>query len=135
MYVMTQAIAVRRQSDKRTDVISIRRVFDELVKHHEVVLDFSVQPLGVDQLEQKIEELEEISRDLRTYTNKRLAHYDDTGKAYSATFGDIDRSIDHLGQLLQDLQYVLKDTHLVLEPIQLTSWTEIFKHPWVTDTE
>jgi AbiU2 len=116
-YSATQAAAVRRQADKREDVISLRRLLTEIKEHPtlltrewyaSIYTDSSVSPdqsweryagdVGhhVDPalVENDLEALLEAAEKARQWTNKHIAHSDRERLDVGLTFGELDKGVD-----------------------------------------
>ena len=123
-YGVAQAVGVRRQIDKRTDIISLRRLLDELQTHpEEISRDFYVgraewgiqwkahqefddwageggAVLDVGVVAANVSLLEAATDKVRVYVNKHVAHSDTKKSEWEApTFAELDEAIDALFEL------------------------------------
>jgi hypothetical protein len=137
------AISVRRQADpeRRSDAISLGRLLAEIAanpdvltrdRFHDLFRDQGFSQEHVDQWFDKfagegqprlpkdvvladIERLEEASQVVRTYADKRIAHWDRRAPTTLATWGDLDRAIDTLWQLAAKYRRILRNETMIRE--------------------
>lgn len=133
MYVATQSSGVRRHGDTREDVVTLRRILEDMRINYDVVTEFSEAHVSVEKIEAEIDRLIEVSGSVTYYTNKRIAHLDPNELDRVPTFGDLHSSIDQLGSLLQKCHLILHNADLSLDIVEATAWPEIFRHPWIVD--
>ena len=160
-YVTSQAMGVRRQVDRRSDVISIGSVLLELEENSSVLSrDRYFEICGpVDGRHQesvthrnfdawagaggdvvapaivasKRAGLNDAAARVREYVNKRIAHWD-RKDPQTFTFGDLDAALDKLGSTLQELELLLRGVSLIrVEPYVQTAWQWAFAVPWLDD--
>jgi len=154
-YVTEVAVSVRRLCDRDSRTISLVRLLDELVTHPDYVTrelwigrrrglvdDASLaEPWAVwggdvgDHLDPQVPlrdrcALLELTKDLRTYVNKHVAHMDaDRGEfTVNVTFGHV----EEIQTLVYDTytRYFEFLTETALAEIQFPPWKSIFKVIW-----
>lgn len=157
-YLLCQGLAIRRQVDKRTDVVSLRRLLDEieanphvisraryLAKLHpsdrrtgEELFDQLVGPGAVtlekDKPATDIGRLEEGTRRIVTWVNKEVAHYDpSTGKfSEGLTFGDLHGAVDLIFEIFNYYGQLILG-RLVAEKVVMPRWEQVFRVAWIPD--
>ena len=81
---------------------------------------------------QDIRELEYESMKVKTYVDKRIAHYEKIEFKDIPSYQELYDAIEHLGQLhckYYGLFRLWGKANLV--PIKQYDWTVIFHHPWI----
>ncbi len=133
MYAPIQSIAVRRHADTRKDVVSLKRILRDMQVNHNVLETHSSCPATNEELQSEIDRLDELAETVIHYTNKQVAHLDPKGLERIPTFGDLDKSLDQLFEILRQSALMIKGSSLEMEIVEATAWEEILHHPWIID--
>jgi hypothetical protein len=83
------------------------------------------------QLEKQLREIDKLAEGVRSMANKVVAHADRRGVAKPPTYGDLDRCLDRIADLVRTYKLLLTGTETVMEPIDATGWTDVFRYPWL----
>jgi len=159
-YVDGQAIAVRRIADPKAGhrEISLGRLLADIskncgvmsrsrfvglhsdgipqeiaIKTYDELFGDGGTDMSMDKLEQTIARLEEASRSIREFADRFVAHTDNRGMEALPTFDDLDRAIDEIGRVLQDVTLLLEAASLAtVEPAIQVDWKHPFRGPLFT---
>jgi hypothetical protein len=160
-YATTQAVAIRRQAEVSTRVISLGRLINEIasdaalvtrkfwvglwgtsvaVRLGEADRGFTKQfaPGGGNQLDPGIPaadlaQLTRVAGAVKTYVDQHVAHNDAKPRGGLPTFKDLDASIDLIGQLFTKYTNLLTASTWVMldEPAIQHDWKAIFRERWI----
>jgi hypothetical protein len=81
-----------------------------------------------------LEDLRAAAATVEKHTDRNIAHADREGAEALATFGDIDRAIDVIGEIFK--KYALLFTaasYVTLEPVIQGNWLAVFREPWIRE--
>lgn len=158
-YSTTQAVGIRRESYTTQGQVTLARVMADIEKFPTVAtydrfilgVDADLrdtvetvwhrwQPSGrahisADVVAQDRELLREAAAPVRRYVSKRLAHRDRDERTddQPLTFGDIDRALDQLGEMLKLYYGLITGMQLAyVTPITGAQWVEMFQVAWAT---
>jgi hypothetical protein len=99
--------------------------FDRLWAHCGCHVDPEVPRRDLQQLRQSAER---VTR----YVNKRIAHTDLDADSASATYKELNSSIDLLAELATKYHNLLTgETYLTMLPAVWSPWKKIFRQPWI----
>ena len=161
-YAATQAVAIRRQAEVRSRVISLGTLLSEIEadahrltrkfwcgmwesdEHEQLVAnrqfdDHMAGEAGGDHLNPSIpatdlETLTQKAESVKKYVDEHLAHADARRDPPSATFDDIDGALDTIGELFTKyVGFLTASTWTMLEPAIQHNWKAIFMRPWLPD--
>ncbi|CAN5240967.1 hypothetical protein BH18GEM1_BH18GEM1_08150 [soil metagenome] len=155
------AVGVRRQADKRRDVICLTRLLKEIeaddhLLHREWFLSLYTDPKVREQIADSHfdslagegatyyeasragkdrERLQSTATTIRQYVNKRVAHRGEDDPKEIPTFKDLDEAIVVLEDLVVKYNSLLRATPYPddLLPTWQYDWKAIFQVPWITD--
>lgn len=163
-YASTQAAAVRRQVDRRRDVVSLVRLLEEIAAHPEVMTrdrhlalwrrdDGDFEEPGNRNYDRfagarerdvvettlvrgHIQTLTETAEVVRTYVNEVVAHTADETTHAVPTFAELNAAIDTIGEIVKEYASLLKAEVLwQLEPVIQHDWEAPFRQRWITEDE
>lgn len=153
-YAAAQSLAIRRQTDKRTDSISLRRLLMELEAQPEVVTrdrfvrvncggseriaadlwpplaDPSGVHLGPAVVRADLDELLTTAATVERFASKRLAHWDVDEWMTPVTYGELHDCVDAVGKLLERYSGLLTGTTQGADPIMPVGWDRVFWRQW-----
>lgn len=156
LYATTQAVGVRRQNDRSSDVISLRRLLESMKvnahlltrkrfidlyprgmrdRHAEDAFDrycgtgkARLDPAVVDSL---LNRLDQAATVVHNFVSKRMAHHV-KGASTIATFADLDKALDSLEDVLKHVVMILRANGLqTAVPVHLEDWKAVFRKPWI----
>ncbi|HXC77097.1 MAG TPA: hypothetical protein VNU19_08590, partial [Candidatus Acidoferrum sp.] len=155
-YATTQAVAVRRQADVSGQVITLGGLLADIAGKPEHLTReryVSMYPWGMQHLGDRDfdafthaggahvdptlvasdqRRLSDQSQSIRTYVNRRLAHFDKKPPPVP-NFDDLDAAIDTLGSLFHKYNLLLTGAdRAFMEPIPQYDWLAPFRIPWMT---
>jgi hypothetical protein len=158
-YSSAMAISIRKLVDPRKDVISYRRLLEEIRDNPTVITrarfklnfvdsnyDESLADLDFDNyagagrehldpsvVKGEIDELLNKTARLRKYVNKRVAHHDQQEFDAIPQFRDLDEAVDFVGRLHRQYFHIFKCLGYdnLLPP--LGDWKSVFRYPWLSD--
>lgn len=152
------SLAVRRQCDNDKNVISYRRLLEGIKSNPRVLsrtrfisdfadYNYTQEDASEDfdkysgagqefvdllMIDQDISELEYESMKVKTYVDKRIAHYEKIEFKDIPSYQELYDSIEHLGQLHSKYYSLFRCWGKSnLAPIKQYDWTLIFHHPWI----
>jgi hypothetical protein len=152
-YAAAQALAIRRQIDKRTDSISLRRLLIELEAQPEIitrerflrvncggneqiaahlwpdVADAGGTHLDAIRVRADLAELLETATTVERFASKRLAHWDMAEWTTPVTYGELHACVDTVGKLLEWYSGLLTGTTQGADPIMPLGWERVFWQP------
>lgn len=160
-YKETQALAVRRQTDVRTDVVSLGRLIQEVAAFPQVISRdrflASHRPddrgmaqgfydnlvgAGLSSLpraapEADLARLSAGVEHIRTWVDKEIAHWDPRRGEFSAglTFGDLHASIDLIFEMMNRYRCLLAIGNVHDEVGLPPGWTRVFEWAWAPQAE
>lgn len=91
-----------------------------------------VDPIAIDE---QIEELKRVTKTLKKYVDKRIAHYDRTPPPLGPSYKDIDEAFDFLSELLSMYYQHFRAASLSLGPYIQYDWKEIFRKAWIPKSD
>jgi hypothetical protein len=157
-YAASQALAIRRQLDLRSDSISLRRLLTEMAKRPELLsrdhylsffeADDHWQDYGnsgfnrlagngedyvpVSVIEADLQRLQEVSQLVKRYADKMVAHADEKGLSTLPTLGEMNAAIDVIGELMNKYRTLLTaEAFATLVPVIQEDWKAPFRKPWL----
>jgi hypothetical protein len=75
--------------------------------------------------------LDEIAEPIIRHVNKRVAHFDERELPEVPTYGEINRALDFVGEVLNRYESLLKAAEWErLVPIHQSDWTQAFTVAW-----
>ena len=159
VFVHSAAVAARLQTMTGQNSVSLRRILEELQQHPEIVsreyfvglhgdedgikemghrtFDRLAGPgaerLDSKRIDQDLKQLDRMADQIKHYTNRRIAHYDERGLRQDLP------TFDDLTKCLKGLDELVKKYRLVLEAVSMSSllptfqfdWKEVFYFPWI----
>jgi hypothetical protein len=149
--ISTIALGVRRQADRATDVISLRRLLDEMIRYPDVITRDSHAAIcapekdyGFDKwagedgdhldptrLNERLQRLIDAASEVKRFVDKRLAHTVEMANKPTFTFGQLNAALDEISALVIDLDYLLNCVGLVsAEPTIQNPWQRAFNVAW-----
>ncbi len=157
-YVTYVAMAIRRQLDDYNDVISLKRLVQDIannpndISRSEHVKLFSSLPPLVDGNTQgnqsfdklagsgqyfdpqiAVDDLSLLENDgisIMQLVNRKFAH-NSKNQSPIMTFDDVDEVIETLKSLVQKYMLLITATHSTLEPVIGQDWQDIFTKAWI----
>ena len=156
-YADATTLRVRRLLDKGRNAQSLPNLFRRLRAHQRLLtrtmhLEFYTDPdfephgqatfdalagVGVDcyplsRIDELEAELSKVPKVLRTYADKRVAHFEEKKRPTVPTFNDLRSSFDALEGVLHELNLLLNAVEVPsLIPTLQFDFDEIFTEPWV----
>jgi hypothetical protein len=159
-YATTQAVAIRRQAEVSTRVVSLGRLIAEIrddakrlsrawwvglwtdpdpIQDHFANNGFTKQyaPGGGDHLDPAIPEadlahLTSVAESVKRYVDQHVAHNDASPRGDLPTFDDLNASIDVIGELFGKYGNLLTAASWVtVVPVMQHDWQAIFRQPWL----
>lgn len=126
-YVVAQAVAIRRQADRRKDVCSLRRLLQEILTHTALLPGFEKTTAQKD-----IAELEAVAKIVKAYVDDHVAHDAATPKPFAApTVGDLHRAIDTVAEMFERYALTLTGGNWMLADMIQDDWRAVFRHTWI----
>lgn len=163
-YVAATTVAVRTQVDTDNRVISFVRLLEDIAafpntitrpwfvsryrttRTHVAETDFDrFDPRGLGHVDPEVvqsdlDRLQNEARAVEAYVNNYVAHRNreialgQLATPPRVTWGELDRVIDLLGELLQRYTSLLNQQALVSVELQIGQhWREVFRHPWIEE--
>lgn len=166
LYAMSAAVAVRRLLDKNRRSISLATIVQRLTDnpalmtrrrfvsgYRKSMRDAGIadeafdefagpggQAVHPDILQRKLDEAVAKCAPIRKYVNKVVAHTDRARPAGLPKLADLTKAIDALGELLKELELLIRQVDLVsleaegsVEPLLPHDWDSVFREPWIRD--
>ncbi|OGS04903.1 MAG: hypothetical protein A3G41_01810 [Elusimicrobia bacterium RIFCSPLOWO2_12_FULL_59_9] len=158
VYSQAAVVAVRRQADRRKDVVSLARLLDEIRKSPAVISrdrfvalytagrlpahlghrDFD-KFAGADEpsisaamIEKDLAQLQKTAASIKLFSHKRVAHYDDKKFQKVPTWNELDECLDLSEALLKKYLCIFRaEAHINIVPTWQYDWKEIFLVPWI----
>ena len=156
-------MGIRRQNDRRSDVVSLARLLREIESNPNVItrerftsvcspdnenVDAVVNQnfdewagLGGSQVDPervqtRLDRLQKTVEGIVHHVNKKLAHTDEGDPPSGFTFDELDAAMTEIGGLLIDLHLLLKCVALVsAAPTIQVPWRRAFSVPWLPQTD
>jgi hypothetical protein len=133
-YVHTQAIAIRRQIDARSDVVSLGRILREIIEELE-----NGSPGWVVHKSLSLEEARDLKGRLDSFlallarlVNKRIAHTDTGTVNDLLRIGPLHDAMDNLFDVFKVVEvFVTGASTPDLRPIIQHDWEAVFRLPWL----
>jgi hypothetical protein len=153
-YAAAQSLAIRRQIDKRTDSVSLRRLLIELQARPEVITrdrfarvncggseriaahlwpplaDPSGAHLDAALVRADLDELVTTAATVERFASKRLAHWDVDEWTTPVTYGELHDCVDAVGKLLERYSGLITGMTQGADPIMPVGWERVFWSPW-----
>jgi len=153
-YAAAQSLAIRRQIDKRSDIISLRRLLKELEAQPEVITwdrflrvncggseriaaqmwpplaDPSGAHLDARVVRADLDELLTTAATVERFASKRLAHWDVDEWTTPVTYGELHDCVDTVGKMLETYSGLLTGTTEGADPIMPVGWERVFWTNW-----
>jgi hypothetical protein len=157
-YATTQQVAVRRQVDRRRDTVSLRRLLEDIAANPGVATrqrhlaawggdeDFSREAhrnfdrfagegrntINRAMVREDITALENAAAIVKRYADEAIAHMADDIETQVPTFGELNDTIDTIGELVKKYVSLLQAVWLVeLVPVIQEDWKAPFRRPWL----
>jgi AbiU2 len=127
-YSAAQAVAIRRQADRRRDVCSLRRLLEEIASHPALIPGFDAATARSD-----ASALESAADAVKGYVDEHLAH--DAAEptvATAPTFRDLHEAIDVMCATFQQYAVTLTGAWWALDGLIQDDWRAIFRAPWIS---
>jgi hypothetical protein len=127
-YSAAQAVAIRRQADRRRDVCSLRRLLEEMASHAALVPGFDPTSARSDAVT-----LDSAADAVKGYVDEHVAH--DAAEptvATAPTFGDLHEAIDVICATFQQYAVTLTGAWCALDGLIQGDWRSIFRAPWIS---
>lgn len=159
-YFRSQALGIRRQTDLRTDVISLAALIKRVAEAPQVLsrerfsdahgldeyadqdFDDVIGVAGLDHIDSAtplddLKRLRDGTESVRTCVTKEVAHYDPNKGTFEVdlTFGDLHSAVDLVGELFQKCNSLIRVEHLALDKRVMSAWPVIFRVAWIPDEE
>lgn len=127
-YATRQAVAIRRLRKARSGQYSFRNLLTEIRDHPKLTIN-STDPQEV---EADIQSLNagNLWR-VHNYVDQFVAHKQESPKAVTATFEDVDAAIDQLGELLQKYLLIVQNERLMLDTVMAGDVMAPFRKAWL----
>ena len=163
--VAALAMGIRRQRDKRTDVISLARLLQEIKDNPDVLTrdrfveqtcvpsddeylrsamhktfdrwaDGDGANVSPELIQERIDQLDSAVEKIVHHVNKKFAHTDEGEPPTGFTYGELDKAMKEIGDLLVDLHLLLTCASLTsADPTIQVPWRRAFVMPWLPDDE
>jgi type I restriction enzyme M protein len=78
-----------------------------------------------------LKKLEEDTKEIKKYRNKRVAHRDRTEQPFKANYDDLHKAVETVRAITSKYYLLLKQGSNDLIPIDQTDWQKIFTMPWI----
>ena len=154
-YAATQAVAVRRQLDRRRDVVSLWRLLDEMARHPEVMtrdrhvalwdgddarhananfdrFSGGADQIAVDRIRADQRVLEATGESVKRYVDEAIAHTALVATPTIPTYDDLNVAIDIVAELVKKYASLLEAVMLwQFEPVITDDWQAIFRTAWL----
>jgi hypothetical protein len=127
-YAYSIAMALRRVCERSSQVVSLINVLDEIRRHSELAPSIDSAELARD-----IDELEKISRSVREYVDKYIAHHDRNRKPTDLTFDDIDDWTEIVQEMFRRYYAAIKGSDIDLVVSYLEDPMRIFTIAWIQE--
>jgi hypothetical protein len=153
-YADAQSLAIRRQTDNRTDSVSLRRLLIELAAQPEAitserfvqvnchgnekiaahlwpdVADPTGQHVNPAMVQGDLDVLLQTANTVERFATKRVAHWDVDEWTTSVTYEELYRSVDAVGNLLEQYSGLLTGVTQGADPLMPVGWDSIFRQPF-----
>lgn len=155
-YAKSAAMAVRKQTDMKSENISLHNLLVDIAKYHSIITKESYlaahqnpkDPLRI-QLATKefermagnpefldpfvvqgdLQKLSAVSEKIRKQVNENIAHTSPRKKAKPITYDELDSCINTFGEIARKYILLLTAGYEIFEPM-LDPWDSIFSHSW-----
>lgn len=153
-YASAQVMAVRRQGDDGSDVVSLRRLLKELAAQPEAITkerfvrvncqgsekiaahlwpDFADprgKHLNQDVVRGDLEELLTTSNTVRRYATTRIAHWLEQDWTEPVTYEGLHHCVDEVGRLLERYSGLVTGVSEGADPLLPAGWDSVFWEPF-----
>lgn len=82
-----------------------------------------------------LKKLEEDTKEIKKYRNKRIAHFDKKESLFKANYDDLHKAMETVRSIASKYYLLLKQGGNDLIPTDQTDWQEILTVPWITKTK
>jgi hypothetical protein len=159
-YFTSQAIGIRRQTDVRTDVMSLAALIKRVAVAPEVLsrarfsdarsedddanrdFDSLIGAPGLDHIHpatplEDLRRLREETESVRTWATKEVAHYDRNKGTFEVglTYGELHSAVDLVGELFRKYYSLIRVSDVLLGHLVMPLWPVIFRVAWIPDEE
>jgi hypothetical protein len=150
-------MAVRRQVDVNLQSVSLARLLKEIIGCPYVLsrerfvglyspeleddahgeFDYLIGPnaphIDPTVVQAELDNLREKTRDIKQYTNKRVAHYDKKGPTNIPMFQDIDDALSLICEVGRKYLFLLRKKNFQFQEStdEEDDWKAIFREPWI----
>lgn len=137
-YVSHAAMSVRRQVDADENVISLRRVLEQMNANPPALIGLS--PLGkavtVTEIDADIATLVSISQKIVRVADREIAHADRRGFGDDVSrpnFKELNECIDGFATLAQKYYELVTGAAMIggLQPVEQFEWSDVFRFSWI----
>lgn len=155
-YITSVTMAIRRQLDTDSDVVSLKRLITEIkvspesLSRQSHISMYDSMPLGIGKsqgnqtftkyagkgsyfdstiADSDLLQLEEVGKRIYLLANREFAHNSTRNKP-TVTFNDVDECFNSLKAIAQKYILILTASHIELDPI-MPYWQYIFTQKWV----
>jgi len=80
-----------------------------------------------------LKKLEEDTKEIKKYRNKRIAHFDKNESLFKANYDDLHKAVETVRSIASKYYLLLKQGGNDLIPVDQTDWQEILTVPWIND--
>lgn len=156
-YVVYAATTIRRLLDKHKRTISLHNLIHEIdIKKEYITREWYISQfpesfrkssipsrnfidlagddpniIGSQKLIDKLGEVESVSKIIKTYVDKLVAHADRDEPDRLPKYDELDKAIDAVGKLFQHLYGILNDSNISLKIVEEFVWVQLFEEPWI----
>jgi len=152
IYIESIAIGIRRQIDKRSDSISLRRLLEDIKNNPEIIsrerfvaswnnkgwakgsfdkLAGEGTQINTKIIENDLKIIEEKVGKIKGLANKKIAHRDKNDFQDLPTYKEIDECCDYLKEIVEKYFFLLHGIGLTIILPPLYDWKKIFRIPWI----
>ena len=159
LYSTTQAIGIRRQAERSNQSLTFARLLKQVHDHPHVMTrsEYLRYYDGADPFEQELaneefdefsgvghdtlaahlvqadlRQLDESTKPIMSYVDKRIAHLDARTVDEVPTYNDLDRALDELERVLKKYALLLRGEGLVgADPVPQYNWKDALTVPWI----
>lgn len=153
-YADAQSLAIRRQTDNRTDSISLRRLMIELAAQPEAITrerfvrvncqgnekiaahlwpdiaEPTGQHVNAAMVRADLDVLLQTANTVERFATKRVAHWDVDEWTTPVPYEELHRCIDAVGNLLERYSGLLTGVTQGADPLLPSGWDSIFRRPF-----
>jgi len=156
VYGNNVAVGIRRQQDSDRESVTLRRLLEEIRDNPQVLSrdryvalykegeaeefghrDFDkIAGQGRSHIDpamviNDLEQLEQKTRNVKQYVDRRIAHMDKRAPKGLPTFGEVDECLNLFKQLLEKYLLIFRAATYVILPVRDYDWKQIFREPWI----